>query len=86
MVRVALALAAAALVAVAMPAPGLYLAIGWGLGAIGVGWVGFTRRGPGGPRLGAAAAVMLGGTALILGAVRVAIALVAIAHIDRMLG
>jgi hypothetical protein len=86
MVRVALALAAASLVAAAVPAPGLYLAIGWGLGAIGVGWVGFTRRGPGGPRLAAAAAVMLGGTALILGAIRVAIALAAISHVDKMLG
>lgn len=80
-------LALAALVACAVPSPGLYLAIGMGIAAIGTGWCGFRDRArPGASRLAGAAAVMLGGTAMLLGAVRVAIALVAIDHVERMLG
>ena len=84
MVRAALALACCALVAAALPSPGLYLALGAGIAAIGTGWVGFARReAPGGARLAGAAAMALGGMGLVLGAVRVVIALVAIGHVDR---
>ncbi len=87
MSRSALVLAAAGLVAAGCPAPGLYLALGCGLAAVGVGWVGYRRRAaPGLARLAAAAAVTLGATAVLLGAVRVAMALAAIGHLDRMLG
>ena len=86
MVRLALALACGALLAAALPSPGLYLALGAGIGAIGTGWLGFARReAPGGSRLAAAAAITLGAMGLALGAVRVAIALVAIGHVERML-
>jgi hypothetical protein len=54
---------------------------------MGTGWVGYRRReAPGLARLASAAAVTLGATALLLGALRVALALAAIGHLDRMLG
>jgi hypothetical protein len=84
MQRLALAVAVAAVVASALPAPGLYLALGLGLAAIGTGWVGFAQRTASGfARLGAAAAITIGGIAVALGAVRVALVLAAI---DRMHG
>jgi len=85
--RTALALAAAALVAAGWASPGLYLALGFGLAAMGTGCVGYRRReAPGLARLASAAAVTLGATALLLGGLRVALALAAIGHLDRMLG
>ena len=85
--RLALALALGAVVAAAWHAPGQYLAIGGGIGAIGTGWIAYGRRGaPGFARLAGAAAMTLGGAGLVLGAVRVAIALAAIGHLERMLG
>jgi hypothetical protein len=87
MVRVALVFALAGLAAAAVPAPGLYLAIGLGIAAIGLGWLGWRRRDvPGPARIGAAAAMTLGGAAFALGALRVAMVLVAIEHVQRMLG
>jgi hypothetical protein len=85
--RAALALAAGAVVAAACQAPGQYLAIGGGVAAIGTGWIAYGRRGsPGAARLAAAGAITAGGIALLLGALRVAIALAAIGHLGRMLG
>ncbi len=87
MQRLALALAVGALVAAALPTPGLYLALGFGLGAIGTGWTGYRQRGaPGFARLASAAAVTLGMLGFLLGALRVVLALAAIRHIDRILG
>lgn len=87
MQRLALVLALAALVAAALPAPGLYLAIGLGIGAIGTGWVAYRRRGaPGFARLAGAAAVTLGMVGLMLGTLRVVLALAAIRHLERMFG
>lgn len=87
MQRLALVLAFGALVAAALPAPGLYLAIGLGIGAIGTGWLAYRRRGaPGFARLAGAAAVTLGMVGLLLGTLRVALALAAIRHLERMLG
>lgn len=87
MQRLALVLALAALVAAALPAPGLYLAIGLGIGAIGTGWVAYRRRGaPGFGRLAGAAAVTLGMVGLMLGTLRVVLALAAIRHLERMFG
>ncbi len=86
MVPVACVLALAAAFAAGLPLPGLYVAIGAGLLAIGCGWIGFSRRdSPGWRRLCAAAAMTIGAIGVVLGAVRVAIVLVAIARIDRML-
>jgi hypothetical protein len=86
-VRVALVLAFAAMAAAGLPAPGLYFAIGCGIGAIGCGWLGYTRKtAPGASRLVAAAAMTIGMLGMALGAVRVAIVLLAIGRIDRMLG
>ena len=86
MARVALALAAAALVGAALPSPGLFVAIGLGIAAIGSGWLGYRRPGPGFTRLAGAAAIPLGALACVLGALRVVLALAALDHIDRMLG
>ncbi|MGE0395878.1 MAG: hypothetical protein AB7T06_04045 [Kofleriaceae bacterium] len=86
MPRLALACALGSLVAAWLPSPGLFVAIGLGLAAIGVGWVGFSRReAPGAVRLGAAAAITLGGLGFALGAVRVVLVLLAIGHVDQML-
>lgn len=86
MQRLALACAVGSLLAAALPSPGLFVALGLGIAAVGTGWVGFSRReAPGAARLVAAAAVTLGGLGLALGAVRVALVLVAISHVDGML-
>ena len=85
--RTALALATAAVLAAAWRAPGQYLAIGAGLAAIGTGWIAYGRReSPSLARLAAAGAITVGGIGLLLGALRVAIALAAIGHLERMLG
>jgi len=87
MSRLALTLAFAAMVAAALPSPGLYLAIGLGIAAIGVGWLGYTdRAAPGARRLAAAAALTVGALGLLLGSARVVMTLVAIDRIGRMLG
>lgn len=87
MQRLALALAFGAVVASALPSPGLYLALGLGIAAIGTGWVGYRQRGaPGFTRLAAAAAITLGGLGVLLGAVRVILALAAIDHLHGMIG
>ena len=87
MQRLSLVLALGAVVAAALPSPGLYLALGLGVGAIGTGWVGFRDRGaPGLRRIGGAAAITLGGIAVVLGALRVGLALAAIDHIDHLIG
>ena len=87
MQRLALALALGALIAVALPTPGLYLALGFGLGAIGTGVAGYRQKSaPGFARLAGAAAIALGTIGFLLGTVRVVLALAAIRHIDRMLG
>ena len=87
MQRLALALGFGALIAAALPAPGLYLAIGLGLGAIGAGLVAYRRRAASGfSRLAGAAAIALGTVGFLFGTVRVVLALLALRHIDRMLG
>ncbi|HWO18667.1 MAG TPA: hypothetical protein VNO30_07815 [Kofleriaceae bacterium] len=84
--RVALAFALGAVLAAAWAAPGQYLAIGAGIGAIGAGWVAYGRRGaPGTARLVAAGAITAGGIGLLLGVLRVAIALAALGHLGRLL-
>jgi hypothetical protein len=87
MVRVALLAAAGAVACAALPSPGLFAALGLGIAAIGTGWLGYRRIGaPGFTRLAGAAAVTLGAVGCLLGALRVALALAAIDHLDRMLG
>lgn len=86
MPRLALLLAFAGVLAAGLPTPGLYFAIGLGLAAVGYGWLGWKRRDiPGGARLAAAAAVTVGLIALALGALRVALVLAAIGHLDNLL-
>ena len=86
MVRVALALALCGIVAAAMPAPGLYLAIGMGIAAVGLGWMCFRERTLSGEaRLGGAGAMAIGGIAVVLGVIRVAMVLVALAHAERLI-
>ena len=87
MAHIALFAAIGALLAAALPAPGLFFAIGLGIAAIGLGWIGYRRTGdPGFRRLAGAAAIALGTFGCVLGALRVALALAAIDHIDRMIG
>jgi hypothetical protein len=86
MAQLALVFAVAAMVAAALPSPGLFAALGLGIAAIGTGWLGYQRRGDGGRRLAGAAAITAGAVGLVLGALRVALALAAIDRIDRMLG
>ncbi len=87
MVRLALVSAFGAALAAGLPSPGLYVALGLGIVAIGCGAVAFARRdAPGPARLAAAGAITVGAIGFVLGAVRVAIVLAAIAHVDRMIG
>ena len=87
MQRLALAFALGAVIAAGLPSPGLFLALGLGIAAIGTGWAGYAQRGaPGFARLGAAAAITLGGLGFALGAVRVILALAAIDHLHDMVG
>jgi hypothetical protein len=84
--RLALVLAFGAMVAAGLPSPGLYVALGLGIAAIGCGLHRFARRDlPGAARLAAAAAVTVGALGCLLGAMRVAMTIVAIDRIDRML-
>jgi hypothetical protein len=86
MQRAALALAAVALVATAVATPGPFVAFGAAIGAIGLGVVGYTRRDAlGVHRLMNAAAIALGAVGLVLGALRIVLALAAIGHLERML-
>jgi hypothetical protein len=86
MARVALVLGVAAVAGAALPSPGLFAALGLGIAAIGTGWLGYRRPGPGFIRLAGAAAVALGAAGCVLGTLRVMLALAAIDRIDRMLG
>jgi hypothetical protein len=84
--RLALCLAFGAMVAAGVPSPGLYLAIGLGVAAIGIGLVVFRRREtPGATRLAGVTAIAIGSLGVLLGGARVAIVLAALGHIDRML-
>lgn len=86
MSRTALAFALGAVIAAASPSPGLFAAIGLGIAAIGLGWIGYRRAGdPGFRRLAGAAAVAVGVVGCLLGGLRVALALAAIGQLDRML-
>jgi hypothetical protein len=86
MVRLAVVLAFGAVLAAGLPSPGLYIALGLGIAAIGCGSAAFSRRDTAGAaRLVAAGAMTVGAIGFLLGAVRVAIVLGAIARIDRML-
>ena len=87
MSRLALILAFGAMVAAGLPSPGLYLAIGLGIAAIGIGWLGYSQKSaPGARRLTAAAAMTVGTLGLLLGSARVVMTLIAIDRIDRILG
>jgi hypothetical protein len=87
MAHLALATALSAVIAAALPSPGLFVAIGLGIAAIGTGWLGYRRPGdPGFTRLAGAAAITVGAIGCVLGVLRVALALAAIDHLDRMLG
>lgn len=87
MARIALVVAFAAVVAAALPSPGLFVALGAGILAIGCGWAAFRRTGAAGfSRLAGAAAITVGCFGVLAGALRVALALAAIDHLDRMLG
>ena len=86
MSRLALALAFCAMAAAGLPSPGLYLASGLGIAAIGVGWLGYSRKAaPGATRLASAAAMTVGMLGLLLGSIRVVMVLAAIDRIDGLL-
>lgn len=84
--RLPLVLALTAVVAGLLPSPGLYVALGVGIAAVGCGWLAFSARTlPSVTRLGGAAAIALGSLGFALGAIRVALALAALGHLDQML-
>jgi hypothetical protein len=84
--RLALVLAFGAMVAAGVPSPGLYVALALGIAAVGAGLAGYRQRSSSGAaRLAGAAAVAVGALGCVLGAVRVAIVLAALGHVDRML-
>ena len=84
--RLALLCAFGAAFAAGLPAPGQYVALGLGIAALGTGRVAYARRGVGWHRLLGAAAMTVGAIGLLLGGVRVAMTLLAIGHLERMLG
>ena len=87
MAQLALVFAFGAVVAAALPSPGLFVALGLGIAAIGTGWLGYRGTGaPGFTRLAGAAAITVGAMGGVMGGVRVALALAAIGHLDRLLG
>ena len=82
----ALAFALGAVVAACVASPGQLVAIGFGIAAIGLGWIAYRRRtASGAARLGGAAAITVGLIGFGLGAARVAIILAAIRHVEAML-
>ena len=86
MARTALVLAFAAMLAAGLPGSGAYLALGLGISAIGTGLVGWSRRtAPGSSRMACAAAITVGTLGVVLGSVRIAVALAAIDRIGRLL-
>ena len=87
MQRIALVTGLGALVAAALPSPGLYVALGLGILAIGLGWIGYRQRtAPGAHRLAAAAAITVGAAAVLLGALRVILVVAAIDRLQGMVG
>jgi hypothetical protein len=77
----------ASVVAALLPAPGMFVAMTLGIAGLGVGWVGFRRRGtPGAPRLAGAAAIVLAGLGLAMAILRYALTLAAVDRIERLLG
>jgi hypothetical protein len=84
---IALVTAIAALVAALLPSPGMFLAMGLGIGALGLGWTGYRRREEPGPRrLAGAAGIALAVLALGLGGLRYGLTLAAVDRLERMLG
>ncbi len=85
MARLALVLAGVALAAALVVTPGPYVAMGCGIGAVGLGRVAYARRAnPGASRLAGAGAMTLGALGLLLGAARVAIMLAALGRLDAL--
>lgn len=85
MSRLALALALGATVLAIGPAPAHYLALGGAIGAIGLGILTYgDRAAPGAARLVAAGAITVGCIGLVLGLLRVILAISAIDHLEGM--
>jgi hypothetical protein len=83
---VALGFAFGAVVAACVAAPGQLVAIGFGIAAVGLGWMAYRRRtSTGSARLGGAAAITVGLIGFGLGVARVAIILAAIRHVEALL-
>jgi hypothetical protein len=83
----ALVTALAALVAAVLPAPGMFLAMGLGISALGLGWAGYRRRDDAGPRrLAGAAGLAIAVLALGLAGVRYGLTLAAVDRLERLLG
>ena len=86
MSTLALVLAIAATVAAALPWPGMFVAIGLGIAAIGLGVVAYRRREhPGGRRLAGAAAIAVGAIGLALGSTRYVLTLLAVDTLETLL-
>jgi hypothetical protein len=83
----AIVCAVVALVACGLSGAGMFVAMGAGLAAVGLGMIGFgRRRAPGPSRLLAATAIALGGLALVLAIGRYAVTLLALRQLVGALG
>lgn len=86
MARLSLGLAALAVLAALVAAPGQYVAIGAGLGAVGMGRIAYARRTADGlSRIAGAGAMTVGALGVLLGLARVVIALAALGRLDSMM-
>ncbi|HTJ42478.1 MAG TPA: hypothetical protein VL463_10315 [Kofleriaceae bacterium] len=86
MSTLALVLAIAAAVAAALPWPGMFVAMGLGIAAIGLGVVAYRRREhSGGRRLAGAAAIAVGALGFALGSTRYVLTLLAVDKLEQML-
>ncbi|MCB9563897.1 MAG: hypothetical protein H6708_26170 [Kofleriaceae bacterium] len=84
---VALVTAAAALIAALLPAPGMFVAMGLGIAAVGLGWAGYRRRGEPGPRrVAGAAGIAVAVLALGLGGLRYGLTLAAVDRLEKLIG
>ena len=82
----ALLVAVAGAASVALPGVGKYLAIGLGILAVALGGLAYVRRDVrAGVRLAGAAGAAVGGVALLLGGVKVALTLLAIERLAAVL-
>lgn len=84
--RLALILSVGAVVCALLPGAALFVGMGLGVAAVGMGLVGYRQREhAGGARLAGAAAMALGVVALVLAAARYGLILMVVRHLEGLL-